>query len=172
MIIKNLANILTLSRIVLTIVMAFLPTLSAKFMTIYSLAGVTDVLDGYVARKTNTVSTFGSKLDSVADLSFYTVMMCKIMPFLKKYLPDFVWIGINITLVIRVALYAYGLIKEKRLISNHTILNKTTGLLMFFLPFFIQTKYFVLYSGLVCTVALIAAIYEVYLTLILGRLKI
>lgn len=164
MIIRNLANIITASRILLTIVMIFLPTLSSEFMIVYSLAGISDVLDGFIARKTKTVSKLGSKLDSVADLTFYTVMMHKIMPFLKKYLSDLIWCGIFLTLIIRIALYTYVGIKDKKFISNHTILNKATGLLLFFLPFTINTKYFLPYSGIICSVALIAAIYEVYLT--------
>ena len=114
MIIRNLANIITASRILLTIVMIFLPTLSSEFMIVYSLAGISDVLDGFIARKTKTVSKLGSKLDSVADLTFYTVMMHKIMPFLKKYLSDLIWCGIFLTLIIRIALYTYVGIKDKK----------------------------------------------------------
>ena len=160
MIIKNLANILTISRSVGTAALIFVPVLSKEFFVIYILSGITDVLDGFVARVTHTTSKLGAKLDSASDLFFYTVMLHKILPFLKKYLPKLIWIGIYLTLIIRAIIYAYVGFRKKKLISNHTILNKLTGLFAFMLPFVVPTKYFVGYSGLVCAIALIAAIYE------------
>ena len=145
--------------------MIFTPFLSQKFFIVYIISGVTDVLDGWVARTTHTVSKLGSKLDSVSDLFFYTVMMHKIMPYLKRYLPKYIWAGIYITLIIRIALYVcYGFIKKK-FMSNHTLLNKLTGLMLFVLPFIVPTKYFVAYSHVVCAVAFLAAIYEVFLVI-------
>ena len=42
---------------------------------IYTFAGLTDVLDGWLARKTGRASEFGARLDSVADLLFYSVLL-------------------------------------------------------------------------------------------------
>lgn len=165
MIIKNLANILTLSRSAGTVVLLFTPFLTKKFFIVYIISGVTDVLDGWVARITHTTSKLGSKLDSISDLFFYTVMMHKIMPYLKRYLPDYIWAGIYITLLIRIVLYVCYALFNKKFMSNHTILNKITGLLLFILPFFVPTNYFVAYSHVVCAIAFIAAIYEVFLVL-------
>ena len=79
---KNAANIITSLRIVATAIMIFMPTLSRRFFVAYTFAGITDVLDGFVASKTGTTSKFGSKLDSLADLFFYVSMMIKILPYL------------------------------------------------------------------------------------------
>ncbi len=68
----NLANILTLSRI------AVIPIFVGTFymtgnlghwlgLIIFVFAGVTDFLDGYVARSQNLVSPFGRFLDPIAD---------------------------------------------------------------------------------------------------------
>lgn len=68
----NLANQLTICRIVLIpllVVVFYLPfwwsfPLSA---VIFTLAGITDALDGYIARKYQQTTPFGAFLDPVAD---------------------------------------------------------------------------------------------------------
>ena len=60
---KHIANIITAPRILLSVVLLFLPILGAGFYVIYLLCGVTDMIDGTVARKTGAVSEFGAKLD-------------------------------------------------------------------------------------------------------------
>lgn len=42
------------------------------------------MMDGAVARKTGSVSKFGSKLDSVADFVFIVVCLIKILPAAKR----------------------------------------------------------------------------------------
>lgn len=62
-----MANFITSLRIICSITLLFCPALSQVFYVLYIIAGVTDMIDGTVARKTNTVSEFGSRLDTVAD---------------------------------------------------------------------------------------------------------
>ena len=69
---KNLANKLTLSRIiVIPIILAFLliPFAWAAWMALilYTYACVTDWLDGYLARRNNTITRVGQFLDPIAD---------------------------------------------------------------------------------------------------------
>ncbi|MBQ6479237.1 MAG: CDP-alcohol phosphatidyltransferase family protein [Erysipelotrichaceae bacterium] len=160
MLIQNLANLITGSRIIATTALIFLEVLSKPFMFVYVWCGLSDVLDGFVARKTKTVSSFGSKLDTVSDLFFYTVMMLKVWPYLKKYLPGYVWILIYVVVAFRALLYILVGIGKKTLISRHTYLNKATGLLMFFLPFMVRNSYLVAYSLLILTVAYISSVNE------------
>ena len=68
----TLANILTLSRIVvipLLIATFFIeqPLGSHLAFVLFTLAGVTDFFDGWVARSTGTVSKIGQFLDPIAD---------------------------------------------------------------------------------------------------------
>ena len=164
MIKKNLANMITCVRIISTFVMIFTDDINATFYTAYIVAGLSDVLDGFVARKLKITSEIGSKLDSIADLFFYTTMMIKIWPYLVKFLPKFVWYIIWTTVGIRVFIYTViGFIKKK-FISTHNILNKITGGIMFLLPFLIcNGQVFSIYGIGVSIFTLIAAIYELIL---------
>ena len=68
----NLPNRLTVLRIVLTfmfMVFLFSPGVGAKAMafTAFSLACLTDFLDGYIARKYNLITDLGKLLDPIAD---------------------------------------------------------------------------------------------------------
>ena len=67
----SIADMITLLRIAGTILLLFFPALSPAFFILYALTGLTDVLDGWIARRTKTASDFGARLDSVADLLFY-----------------------------------------------------------------------------------------------------
>jgi len=68
----NLPNYMTLSRIVLTfVIMALLFTknfaMTCTAFLVFLLACVTDLLDGWVARKKGLISDFGKIMDPLAD---------------------------------------------------------------------------------------------------------
>ncbi|MEH6355012.1 MAG: CDP-diacylglycerol--glycerol-3-phosphate 3-phosphatidyltransferase [Marinobacter sp.] len=68
----NIPNILTLSRIVMIPVFVFIFYMPVQWSylassAIFTLAAVTDWLDGYLARKLNQSTPFGAFLDPVAD---------------------------------------------------------------------------------------------------------
>lgn len=70
--IRSIPNMFTMFRIALIpcfIVVFYLPFKSAGLLTaiIFCIAGLTDWLDGYLARKLNQTSRFGAFLDPVAD---------------------------------------------------------------------------------------------------------
>ena len=88
---KSLPNYITFCRIIGSILLLFLKPFSIAFFAIYSICGISDLLDGYIARSTKTTSEFGAKLDSIADLSFYAVMFLKIFPTLIDTLPLWLW---------------------------------------------------------------------------------
>ena len=67
---KNAANVLTFSRILFAIAMLLASPFSAVFWICYLCAGLSDVLDGIVARKCKQESDFGARLDSIADFVF------------------------------------------------------------------------------------------------------
>lgn len=118
------------------------------------------MIDGTVARKTGTANDFGSKFDSIADYIFVAVCLIKLIPLLtiEKWL--LIWIVLII--VIKVVNILFTIIKIKRIVFFHTILNKTTGLLTFIIPLTFSFLDFRYSSIVVCIIATIAAIQEGY----------
>lgn len=153
-----MANIITSCRILISILMLFAPVQKAWFYIMYLLGGLTDMIDGTIARKTNSASKFGARLDTGADLIFVMVSLIKLLPIL--HIPKWLFIWIIVIAIIKVTNIISGFISIRKLVSVHTIMNKTTGLLLFLLPFtlhFIELKYS---STLVCLVATFSAIQE------------
>lgn len=64
---KFVPNYISLGKIILAMLLLFLKPLSLIFLVTYVLCGVTDLIDGPIARMTNTTSSLGAKLDSAAD---------------------------------------------------------------------------------------------------------
>ena len=155
---KNIANIITGSRIVFSLSILFTPPLSPIFYVLYGAAGLSDMIDGTVARKTNTVSSFGAKLDTIADFIFAVVCLIKLMPVLD--IPAWLWIWIAIIALIKIINILFGIVTRKKLTSVHSVMNKITGALCCLFPFtlsFVELKYGAIF---VCAVATFAAIQE------------
>ncbi len=153
-----MANILTIIRIIFSVMLLFFPAFSPTFYFLYLTAGFTDMIDGTVARKTNSVSELGSKLDSASDFLLLVVCFIKLLPILR--IPIWLWVWIILIAIIRLVNLIIGYILQKKIIVKHTILNKITGALLFILPLtisFVEIKY----SGAIaCTVATVAAVQE------------
>ena len=91
---KALANNITIIRIVCSIALLFCPVFSSAFYTMYLTAGFSDMVDGWVARRTHTASELGAKLDTIADVVFVIVCLVKLLPVLDIPVWLYVWIGI------------------------------------------------------------------------------
>ena len=156
-----MANSITGIRIACSIALLFFPAFSPVFFTLYIIAGVSDMIDGTVARKTGTVSEFGSKLDTVADFILVIVCLIKLLSVLD--VPIWLIIWIIVIAVIKVINLLSGYVLRKEIVVLHTVMNRVTGVLLFALPLtlsFINLNY----SGtIVCTVATFAAIQEGHL---------
>ena len=105
---KSIPNILSIVRIFLSIILFFLKPLSYLFLITYFICGFSDAMDGYVARKTNSVSNLGSRLDSVADIIFMSAAVVTILPTIS--IPKQVWIWIALIAFVRIisVLLAYS----------------------------------------------------------------
>jgi CDP-diacylglycerol--glycerol-3-phosphate 3-phosphatidyltransferase len=118
------------------------------------------VLDGFVARKTNSSSSFGAKADTVADFIFTLVMLIKILSVIN--VPKYLWAWIIVIAIIKISNIIFGLVCKKKFMAEHTLLNKVTGVLLFLLPlslFYVELKYGAI---AVCVAATISAIQEGY----------
>ena len=157
---KHIANIITGSRIVFSLSLLFIPLSSAWFYALYLFCGFSDMIDGAVARRTKSANEFGARLDTVSDFVFLSVALIKFLPHL--HIPVWLWIWIGIIALIKLGNVVWGFIRTKKLISSHTVLNKVSGLLLFLLPVTISFVDLTYTLPVVCTVATVAAIHEVY----------
>jgi len=157
---KYIANIITGSRVAFSLPLLFIPLSSTWFYILYLLCGLTDMIDGTIARKTGAVSKFGARLDTVADFVFMFVCSIKILPLM--YIPVSLWMWIIIVALIKIFNIVLVFIHKKKLISIHSVLNKITGFALFLLPLsltFVKTTYSV---ATICVLATIAVMQEVY----------
>ena len=76
----NLANGITFFRILCSLALLFCMPLSLPFYVLYAVAGSSDILDGRIARNTNTATKFGAKLDTLADIVFTAAVLIKLLP--------------------------------------------------------------------------------------------
>ena len=160
---KHLANILTGCRILGSILLLVFPAFSVAFYITYLFCGLSDMIDGTIARKTNSTSQFGSQLDTIADFFFVVASSVKLLPVI--HIPGWLWIWGGVIAVIKISNIIWGYVSKKQFISLHTIMNKVTGLLLFLLPLtvsFVELKYIAI---AVCSIATLSAIQEgLYMT--------
>ena len=157
---KHIANIITSCRILCSILMLFFPSFSVQWYILYLLCGFSDLIDGFVARKTNSDSEFGAQFDTVADFIFVAAALITFLPFI--HIPKWVWIWIVVIAIIKISIIVWGFIYKKKFLSLHSIMNKATGVLLFLLPLslpFVELKYT---SIVVCSIATCSAIQEGY----------
>ena len=162
----TLPNCITAFRIVGTIGLLCTKPLTWPFYLIYTLCGISDVVDGWVARKMGKTSEFGATLDSVADLCYYAVMALMILPVLWATLPVEIWYAVAFVVLLRIVTYVMVALKHHRFASTHTYGNKLTGAGVFAIPYFIRQPIGVEYCVVACTVSVLATIEEFLMHLI------
>lgn len=157
---KYIANVITGSRILFSVPLLFIHPSSAWFYALYLFCGFTDMIDGAIARKTESVSKFGARLDTAADFIFMLVCCVRILPQINIHSCLWAWtILIALTKIFNIVLV---LIRNKKLISMHTVLNKMTGAALFLLPLtltFLESTYSV---AAICVLATVASVQEAY----------
>ena len=156
-----MANYITVIRIICSIALLFCPVFSPAFYVLYIAAGLSDMLDGYVARKTNTDSRFGAKLDTIADYVFVIVCLIKLLPVIRIPIWLYVWTGI--IAFIKVVNIISGFAVQKTFMAVHSAMNKATGVLLFLLPLTIPALPLKYFAIVVCAAATFAAIQEGHL---------
>ena len=153
-----MANAITGLRILMSAVLLFCPVFSPIFYVLYLIAGLSDMVDGIIARKTNSVSEFGSRFDGVADFVFVIVCLIKILPVMD--IPIWLYVWTVIIALIKIINTVYGYALQKRYVAVHTAMNKVTGLLLFMLSLTL-TIVPLKYTGIpICLAATFAAVQE------------
>ena len=153
-----MANIITGFRVLISIALLFCPVFSPVFYILYLIAGLSDMIDGTIARRMNTVSEFGARFDTAADFVFVVVCLIKFLPVIS--IPAWLYVWIVLIALIKIIIIISGYVVQKKLVAVHSVMNKVTGVLLFILPLtfsIVPLKY----SALpVCAVATFAAVQE------------
>ena len=164
----NVPNVLTALRLIGALALAFAKPFSPAFYVICTLCGLTDILDGPIARAIGKASDFGARLDSVADLTFYSVMMAKLLPKLNEYLPSGLLISAAAILGVRLISYAVAAIRYRRFASLHTYLNKLTGAAVFTVPYILPTDAALPITTVICIIAGLGTLEELMIHIFAG----
>lgn len=122
-------NIITIIRAIGAFGLLFFGVEDVAFWVIYFACGISDMLDGYLARKLHCESRVGALLDSLADIVFVACCCIKLIPALA--FPNWLWIWVLVIALIKIINQISALVIYKKCVFPHTIANKVTGLLLF-----------------------------------------
>ena len=151
-------DLLSMSRIVLCLPLLMVDAMTVPFWVLYVIAGLTDILDGFLARRWGVESKLGARLDSLADFVFVLTVGYKFFPLLK--LPATLWMMIGLIALIKVANAISSYMVKRRIEFLHTRANKLTGFFLFIGMMAIGQSYFVPVAWVIACIALFAAIQE------------
>ena len=152
----QLPNTITLLRIAGSIGLLFCDVVGVAFWIIYGLCGISDIADGWLARKLKCVTKMGALLDSVADICFVACCAWKLLPILV--LPQWLWLWAGVIVVIKVVNQLSALVMYGHCCFPHTTANKVTGFLLFIaVPMTFRS---IVPIAIVASVATFAAIHE------------
>ncbi|MDO4562700.1 MAG: CDP-alcohol phosphatidyltransferase family protein [Clostridia bacterium] len=126
---KYIPNTLTFLRIAAAAVLFFVPPLSVIYIVFYFICGASDVLDGLCARALHAQSSFGSKLDTLADAAVILAALITLRDLIPYNSLLVTWVIIIAVLKVR------AFFKNKRFDSPHTTADKAVGALLFLYPF-------------------------------------
>ncbi|ASA25768.1 CDP-alcohol phosphatidyltransferase family protein [Paenibacillus donghaensis] len=160
---KHIPNALSALRILCSLLLLMVQPLSAMFFGIYIVCGISDVLDGYTARRTNSASPLGANVDSIADAVFTAALLAVFLPLLSLPLWIICWIA-AVTLV-RLGSLLVGYIKYRALSFLHTYANKATGLMLFSFPFLYSLFGLTATLIVICGLASCSAVEELIINL-------
>ncbi|HKM04215.1 MAG TPA: CDP-alcohol phosphatidyltransferase family protein [Lachnospiraceae bacterium] len=155
---KYIPNVISCIRIVISLFLIGIEPYTIGFLILYIICGLTDICDGFLARKWNVSSKYGALLDSIADLFFDMVVLYIFIQILEFTIWMLIWIGVIV--VIRCISILIGVIKYHTVAFIHTNGNKLTGILLFCFLILMKPVGLTLMVIVICIVAIISAIEE------------
>ncbi|PKM49819.1 MAG: CDP-alcohol phosphatidyltransferase [Firmicutes bacterium HGW-Firmicutes-7] len=164
-----MANYISLARIFLVFLLFLTKPFSTVFFVIYITCGISDILDGYIARKTHTTSRLGEKLDSAADLIMVIVVIILLYPIINPTIQILVWIVI--IGIIRILSMIIVFVKHKTFSILHTYGNKITGLMLLLFPLLFAIIKSDVMMYVLCIVASVSAVEELAIHLLTKELR-
>ena len=158
---KHVPNTLSVIRLLLVpiFVYLFLCDFVTAALIIFVLAGATDVLDGYIARKFNCTSTLGKILDPLAD------KMIQLSAFMCLWSKDYIPFWMPLVYFIKelcTVLGALFIFRKTNFVVKSNVFGKLATVLVFGAVFVISLFNEMLGSVGVNTICILVAIYFVF----------
>ena len=159
----RIPNALSAARIAGAFLLLFTGGLNLPFLIIFTFCSVTDLADGYLARKHGLCTPTGEMLDSLADLALVLAMLAVLIP----VMPWEPWMIAYIIAVatVRVVSASIGYLKYGKIALIHTFMNKSGGLLIRLAPYLMLFLDLDVIVATVCTVSMAAALEELAINL-------
>ena len=149
-------NVISVLRIAGSISLLFCDVRGWPFWSLYVLGGLSDIIDGWLARKLHAESKTGAILDSVSDIVFVACCAISLLPVLE--IPIWLWIWAGVIVIIKIVNQISSLVVCKRFCFPHTLANKLTGFLLFLM---VPTMFWSMIPiSIVAAIATFAAVQE------------
>ena len=160
---KAIPDLLSFSRIGLAMVLLLLEPLSFGFLAVFAVCSVTDILDGYAARRFGVSNEHGYMVDSISDAVLAVVMLYCIIPAVDWETWMIVWIAA--IAAVRLVALGIGSGRHLKVAFVHTYLNKMAGLLLFLSPYLLVLIGVPVTVAVVCTVTSVSAAEYLYVNI-------
>ena len=165
---KNIPNILTCFRIVLSIILLlFFHQINIIFLTIFSVAAITDLLDGTLARKYNVCSLLGSILDTLGDVLLYSNIFKLII--ISNLLSPSTYIYLIIIFIISFISPLIAYFKFKKFYFIHSLSSKIAGLTIFIIPYSIFFNFSSIYIPIVILLFSLSSFENIIMQILLNE---
>jgi len=149
----NIPNILSLLRLLLSFLLFYVWNNRLIVFPLLLFIGLTDIFDGYIARKYNQKTIIGACFDAIADFVFFImVVLCSIIYEIETIMEIKYFILIIISLKILSIIIC--LIKYRKLGFLHTLGNKFTGVFLFvgICHFVLSINIILIYVGVIISI--------------------
>lgn len=156
------ADALTIGRMVGAVGLVLVPPFSVMFFVVYAACGLSDVLDGWIVRRVDAATLRGAALDSAADLLFTIAILVALLP--QAQLPGFIWAWVAAIAMVKVLSLFVGYQRFRAYAALHTYANKAAGFALFALPVLFACLGSVFAACIICAIASLAAVEELFLT--------
>lgn len=152
---KQIANIISSSRIITSVFLFFFSEITSLFLALYIYCGFSDLIDGPVARRIGSESVMGARLDTAGDVLTYFALT-KIL-IINKIVPLWALLWFCVTLVGFCGSAVISKIRFNKFYFVHSLFGKILGVVIFALPLALRYINHNIYLGIICGVSSIAA---------------
>lgn len=166
---KRIPNILTSLRILCATLLLVVPVYSVRFYILYLICGITDFLDGRLARRIHIASKAGASLDNIADYTLLMSTVTKVLPTLLLDVWALVWGICMLTAHISSSVIAW--IKYKRIVVLHTFAYRLLGGAVYVIPLLAGLGNHTLLISIICGFMCFSVPEEIYLVLASKQLE-